>query len=48
MVTNLPGRVQVKIVHADNEEDGEGGNKEPKGHSLRIAKIGCILGVTKL
>ena len=37
-------RTQVHVVPTD----GEGGHKEPKDHSFRIAEIDCILGSQRL
>ena len=36
--------MRVHIILTDGKEDGEGGHKQPKNRSLRIAVIGCLLG----
>ena len=40
--------MQAHVVPIDGEEDGEGGHKEPKNHSLGIAEICCMLGSANL
>ena len=35
-------------MQVQSEDDGAGGHKEPRDHSLRIAVIGCIVGSASL
>ena len=44
MVVNLKRRMHTHIIRTEGKEDGEGGHKDPKNNSLRIAEFGCILG----
>ena len=38
----------ANVYYPHWQVDGEGGQKQPKGRSLRIAEIGCVLGSPSL